>query len=78
HLLSLLKTAQGHHMLQKGETYNVHLVSYDTWMNIHLREVIYASKIVLFSNFVLGLIFWRMLKCYIHGNTTKYLSVSGK
>ncbi|KAG6507234.1 hypothetical protein ZIOFF_032576 [Zingiber officinale] len=30
--------------LKNGETYNGHLVNCDTWMNIHLREVICTSK----------------------------------
>ncbi|XVE73307.1 hypothetical protein DITRI_Ditri11bG0107100 [Diplodiscus trichospermus] len=68
--LSLLKTAQGHPMLvelKNGETYNGHLVNCDTWMNIHLREVICTSKD--------GERFWRMPECYIRGNTIKYLRV---
>ncbi|KAL6003446.1 hypothetical protein ACLOJK_023676 [Asimina triloba] len=68
--LSLLKTAQGHPMLvelKNGETYNGHFVNCDTWMNIHLREVICTSKD--------GDQFWRMPQCYIHGNTIKYLRV---
>ncbi|CAI5466298.1 unnamed protein product [Closterium sp. Yama58-4] len=68
--LSLLKTAQGHPMLvelKNGETYNGHLVSCDTWMNIHLREVICTSKD--------GDRFWRMPQCYVRGNTIKYLRV---
>ncbi|AED93718.1 unnamed protein product [Arabidopsis thaliana] len=68
--LSLLKTAQGHPMLvelKNGETYNGHLVNCDTWMNIHLREVICTSKD--------GDRFWRMPECYIRGNTIKYLRV---
>ncbi|GMY21625.1 Probable U6 snRNA-associated Sm-like protein LSm4 [Fagus crenata] len=68
--LSLLKTAQGHPMLvelKSGETYNGHLVNCDTWMNIHLREVICTSKD--------GDRFWRMPDCYIRGNTIKYLRV---
>ncbi|KAH0905140.1 hypothetical protein HID58_044643 [Brassica napus] len=77
--LSLLKTAQGHPMLRdlycneslvelkNGETYNGHLVNCDTWMNIHLREVICTSKD--------GDRFWRMPECYIRGNTIKYLRV---
>ncbi|KAL1832924.1 hypothetical protein ACET3Z_002575 [Daucus carota] len=68
--LSLLKTAQGHPMLvelKNGETYNGHLVNCDTWMNIHLREVICTSKD--------GDKFWRMPECYIRGNTIKYLRV---
>ncbi|KAA3471406.1 sm-like protein LSM4 [Gossypium australe] len=61
------------HMVQKlvelknGETYNGHLVNCDTWMNIHLREVICTSKD--------GDRFWRMPECYIRGNTIKYLRV---
>lgn len=31
--------------LKNGETYNGHLVLCDTWMNIHLREVICTSKV---------------------------------
>ncbi|KAE8671299.1 DNA mismatch repair protein PMS1 [Hibiscus syriacus] len=68
--LSVLKTAQGHPMLvelKNGETYNGHLVNCDTWMNIHLREVICTSKD--------GDRFWRMPECYIRGNTIKYLRV---
>uniref|UniRef100_A0A9I9DW17 U6 snRNA-associated Sm-like protein LSm4 n=1 Tax=Cucumis melo TaxID=3656 RepID=A0A9I9DW17_CUCME len=68
--LSLLKTAQGHPMLvelKNGETYNGHLVNCDTWMNIHLREVICTSKD--------GDRFWRMPEFYIRGNTIKYLRV---
>ncbi|VVA94025.1 unnamed protein product [Arabis nemorensis] len=63
-------TAQGHPMLvelKNGETYNGHLVNCDTWMNIHLREVICTSKD--------GDRFWRMPECYIRGNTIKYLRV---
>jgi small nuclear ribonucleoprotein (snRNP)-like protein len=30
--------------LKSGETYNGHLVNCDSWMNIHLREVICTSK----------------------------------
>ncbi|KAL6981013.1 hypothetical protein U1Q18_022647 [Sarracenia purpurea var. burkii] len=54
--------------LKNGETYNNgHLVNCDTWMNIHLREVICISKD--------GDWFWRMPGCYIWGNTIKYLRV---
>jgi len=35
--------------LKNGETYNGHLVNCDTWMNIHLREVICTSKVFFFS-----------------------------
>jgi U6 snRNA-associated Sm-like protein LSm4 len=68
--LSLLKTSQGHPMLvelKNGETYNGHLVSCDTWMNVHLREVICTSKD--------GDRFWRMANCYVRGNTIKYICV---
>jgi small nuclear ribonucleoprotein (snRNP)-like protein len=34
--------------LKNGETYNGHLVNCDTWMNIHLREVICTSKVGMF------------------------------
>ncbi|KAI3791436.1 hypothetical protein L2E82_05205 [Cichorium intybus] len=53
--------------LKNGETYNGHLVNCDTWMNIHLRDVICTSKD--------GDRFWRMPECYIHGNAIKYLRV---
>lgn len=36
--------------LKNGETYNGHLVNCDTWMNIHLREVICTSKVNLLLN----------------------------
>ena len=68
--LSLLKTSQGHPMLvelKNVETYNGHLVSCDTWMNVHLREVICTSKD--------GDRFWRMANCYVRGNTIKYICV---
>lgn len=53
--------------LKNGETYNGHLVSCDTWMNINLREVICTSKD--------GDRFWRMPECYIRGSTIKYLRI---
>lgn len=53
--------------LKNGETYNGHLVNCDTWMNLHLREVICTSKD--------GDRFWRMAECYVRGNTVKYLRV---
>jgi hypothetical protein len=31
--------------LKTGETYNGHMVLCDTWMNLHLREVIYCSRV---------------------------------
>ena len=33
--------------LKNGETYNGHMVQCDSWMNVHLREVICTSKVVL-------------------------------
>ncbi|XP_075261085.1 uncharacterized protein LOC142352826 [Convolutriloba macropyga] len=68
--LTLLKTAHGHPMLvelKNGETYNGHLSSVDTWMNICLREVICTSRD--------GDTFHRMPECYIRGNTIKYLRI---
>ena len=68
--LSLLKTSCGHPMLvelKNGETYNGTLVSCDTWMNVHLKEVICTSKD--------GDRFWRMAECYVRGNTIKYICV---
>ncbi|XP_076683266.1 U6 snRNA-associated Sm-like protein LSm4 [Andrena cerasifolii] len=68
--LSLLRTAQNHPMLvelKNGETYNGHLVSCDSWMNVNLREVICTSRD--------GDKFWRMPECYIRGSTIKYLRI---
>ncbi|GBF97842.1 endonuclease [Raphidocelis subcapitata] len=68
--LSLLKTAQAHPVLielKNGETYNGHVVTCDSWMNIHLREVICTSKD--------GDRFFRMPEVYIRGNTIKYVRV---
>ena len=31
--------------LKNGETYNGHMVACDSWMNVHLREVICTSKV---------------------------------
>ena len=36
--------------LKNGETYNGHLVSCDTWMNIHLREVICTSRVRVYEH----------------------------
>ncbi|CAL8463460.1 g2994 [Coccomyxa elongata] len=68
--LLLLKTAQKHPVLvelKNGETYNGHMVQCDSWMNVHLREVICTSKD--------GDRFWRIPETYIRGNTIKYLRV---
>ena len=53
--------------LKNGETYNGHLVQCDSWMNMHLKEVICTSKD--------GDAFWRMPEVYVRGNTVKYLRV---
>ena len=68
--LTLLKTSCGRPMLvelKNGETYNGTLSSCDTWMNVHLKEVICTSKD--------GDRFWRMAECYVRGNTIKYVCV---
>ncbi|GIL89981.1 hypothetical protein Vretimale_20049 [Volvox reticuliferus] len=68
--LSLLKTAQRHAVLvelKNGETYNGYLQQCDTWMNLHLSEVICTSKD--------GQRFFKMPEAYIRGNTIKYVSV---
>ncbi|EFJ51506.1 hypothetical protein VOLCADRAFT_79613 [Volvox carteri f. nagariensis] len=68
--LSLLKTAQRHAVLvelKNGETYNGYLQQCDTWMNLHLSEVICTSKD--------GQRFFKMPEAYIRGNTIKYISV---
>ncbi|RWW40353.1 hypothetical protein BHE74_00054277 [Ensete ventricosum] len=43
--------------LKNGETYNGHLVNCDTWMNIHLREVICTSKVNAFFLFFIAVYF---------------------
>ncbi|CAH1716841.1 unnamed protein product [Aphis gossypii] len=53
--------------LKNGETYNGHLVTCDSWMNINLREVICTSKD--------GDRFWRLPECYIRGSMIKYLRI---
>ncbi|TMS34293.1 hypothetical protein L596_001919 [Steinernema carpocapsae] len=68
--LSLLRTAQNHPMLvelKNGETYNGHLVSCDTWMNVHLRDAICTSKD--------GDRFTKMPEVYVRGSTIKYLRI---
>ena len=68
--LTLLKVAQGHPMLvelKNGETYNGNLVAVDSWMNIHLRDVICTSRD--------GDKFWRMHEVYIRGTTIKYIRI---
>ena len=53
--------------LKNGEAYNGKMDSCDTWMNIHLKEVICTSKD--------GESFWRMKEVFIRGNTIKYVRV---
>lgn len=53
--------------LKNGETYNGHLIQCDSWMNMHVREVICTAKD--------GDRFWRMPEAYLRGNTIKYLRV---
>ncbi|KAG5518381.1 hypothetical protein PMAC_003178 [Pneumocystis sp. 'macacae'] len=68
--LSLLTAAQGYPMLvelKNGETYNGHMVSCDTWMNLILKEVIQTNAD--------GDRFFRLPECYIRGSTIKYLRI---
>lgn len=69
--LSLLKTSQGHPVmveLKNGETYNGTLLFCDSWMNLHLREVILSSRD--------GAKFYRLAEAYVRGNTIKYMRVA--
>ncbi|KAG5438441.1 hypothetical protein PCANB_002930 [Pneumocystis canis] len=62
--------AQGHPMLvelKNGETYNGHMVSCDTWMNLILKEVIQTNAD--------GDRFFRLPECYIRGSNIKYLRI---
>ena len=68
--LSLLKAAENNPMLielKNGDTYNGRLVSCNTFMNIHLRDVICTSRD--------GDRFWKIPECYIRGNSIKYLRI---
>lgn len=53
--------------LKNGEAYNGRMEACDTWMNMHLREVICTAKD--------GEKFWRLKEVYIRGNTIKYVRV---
>ena len=53
--------------LKNGETYNGHLVTVDSWMNAHLREVIITSRD--------GGSFVRVAEACVRGNTIKYVRV---
>lgn len=68
--LSLLNTAVGHPMvveLKNGETYNGHLVSCDSWMNLNLKQVILTSSDA--SKF------YKIKEIYIKGATIKHLRI---
>ena len=53
--------------LKNGETYNGHLASCDTWMNLHLRDAICTSRD--------GDRFWKVAEVYIRGSTIKYMRI---
>lgn len=53
--------------LKNGETYNGHLATCDTWMNLHLQEVVCTSRD--------GTRFTRLRDCYLRGSTIKYLRI---
>eukprot|EP00892_Ulva_mutabilis_P002159 jgi/Ulvmu1/11944/UM082_0023.1 len=53
--------------LKNGEAYNGKMEACDTWMNMHLREVICTAKD--------GEKFWRMKEVFVRGNTIKYIRV---
>ena len=53
--------------LKNGETFNGTMSQCDTWMNVHLKEVICTSKD--------GDRFWKMKEAFIRGNTIKYIRV---
>eukprot|EP00033_Pygsuia_biforma_P001351 GCRY01001530.1.p1 GENE.GCRY01001530.1~~GCRY01001530.1.p1 ORF type:complete len:130 (+),score=4.00 GCRY01001530.1:129-518(+) len=68
--MALLQTAVNHPMLievKNGETYNGHLASLDSFMNILLRDVICTSAD--------GDKFWRLKECFIKGSNVKYIRV---
>jgi small nuclear ribonucleoprotein (snRNP)-like protein len=75
--LSLLRTAQNHPMLvelKNGETYNGHLVSCDSWMNIHLRDAICTSRVYKLVLQVQN----KLSHCCLIDNQLFYYSVAGK
>lgn len=66
--LTLLSVATGSPLLVElkgGDTYNGRLVSFDSWMNMNLTDVICTSKE--------GDRFWKLSSCYIRGSAVKYL-----
>jgi len=52
---------------KNGETFNGHLDQCDTWMNLHLTEVVCTSRN--------GDRFWHLPEAYVRGNTIKYIRV---
>uniref|UniRef100_A0A0K0EKL8 U6 snRNA-associated Sm-like protein LSm4 n=1 Tax=Strongyloides stercoralis TaxID=6248 RepID=A0A0K0EKL8_STRER len=67
---SLLRSAQNHPMLielKNGETYNGHLATCDSWMNIHLKDAICTSKD--------GDKFVKYPEVLIRGSTVKYIRI---
>lgn len=53
--------------LKGGETFNGHLVSCDSFMNIILREVYQTSAE--------GDRYWKLKECYIRGSTVSYFPI---
>lgn len=51
--------------IKNGETYNGNLSSCDSYMNLHLRDVICTSKD--------GDSFWKMQEVFIRGSMIKYV-----
>uniref|UniRef100_A0A7E4V437 U6 snRNA-associated Sm-like protein LSm4 n=1 Tax=Panagrellus redivivus TaxID=6233 RepID=A0A7E4V437_PANRE len=69
--LSLLKSAQNSALLielKSGETYNGHMVSVDSFMNIHLRDAICTSKD--------GDQFHRVPEIFLRGGCVKVFRIS--
>lgn len=67
--LSLLNASVGHPMvveLKTGETYNGHLQSCDSWMNLNLSQVILTS---------VDLRFYKMAQVYLKGSTIKHVRI---
>lgn len=52
---------------KNGETFNGHLEQCDTWMNLHLKEVVCTSRN--------GDRFWHMPEAFVRGTTIKYVRV---
>lgn len=68
--LSLLNSAKEKPVLvelKNGETYNGVLKGIDSWMNLHITDVICTARD--------GSRFWKLNEIYIRGNTLKYLRI---